>query len=500
MSMYGMDVESGRRLSEELSRAGERLLAMSAELTPAITGAVWEGRDGARFREDWKGHRQRLIGAGNALKAASNTVKRDVEEQVYASEHGGGAAGVEAGIARRPGGESLWQRLGLDRLGSDLPGEAGDLWSQTGKFISTVGTATEFTWNWLQDGAPIPVRNFMDAQANLVEQVGHTGDMGWRWLTTGEPPSLTEVVSNGVLLRAGALSLAATALSLGTYNPHLLDDGRPVAGDPVPVPVGDPAEVDKDGRPNTPVPATISAILATTNAAYADEGKPGTPDAAVRITSVHKPGEPDAYVISIPGTTRWYPDGAANATDLTGNLQLAGGNMSTAAEAVRLAMEKAGIPAGSPVMLSGHSQGGMIAATLASDPSFTNRFNVTNLVTFGSPIDSTPIPSRIDVLALQHQGDPVPKLDLGDFTLGPDGSVSASQDNSVVKVTLPNPAVDPGAAGIGYHDGGEYVKSTGNLEDHGPIADYAQKESTQKFLTSDPGQASSTVSSISRKQ
>lgn len=497
-----MDLESGLRLSAELARAGERLLAMSANLTPAIMGATWAGRDGQRFKDEWAGHRQQLVGAGNALMAASNAVQRNVEEQSAASTHGigagsthGGGAGDGAGDGGRAGAAGSL----LDRLAGGVD-VAGDLWSQGGRVVSTVGAATEFGWNLLQDGAPRPVRNMVDAQANLLDKVGHYGDMGWRWLVTGEPPSLTEVAANGVLLKAGVLSLVATTLSVGSYNPHLLDDGRPAAGEPLPVPVGEPAGTDKDGRFNTPVPSTISAILQTTNAAYGDAGRPGTPDAGVRITAVHKPGEPDAYIVSIPGTTRWYPDGAANATDLTGNLELAGGNLSTAAQSVRLAMEKAGIPDGAPVMLSGHSQGGMIAAALAADGSFTGRFNVTNVVTFGSPVDSAPIPSRIDVLALQHAGDPVPKVDLADLTLGQGVTLSASQDNGAVVVTLPNPAVAPGIAGIGYHDGGEYVRSTGALEHQGPIAGYAQQDSTQRFLTADPGQVSSTVSSISRTQ
>lgn len=86
----------------------------------------------------------------------------------------------------------------------------------------------------------------------------------------------------------------------------------------------------------------------TTNTAYDDAGRAGTPDTSIRITTVHKPGEPPAYIVNIPGTTRWWPNGASNATDLTGNLELAGGNPSTAAEAVRLAMEQAGIPPGVP--------------------------------------------------------------------------------------------------------------------------------------------------------
>jgi uncharacterized protein YukE len=494
MALYGMDVESGRRLSEEFARASDRLLALSGSLTPLISGAPWKGDDGKRFTEEWVGHRRQLLGTAHALAAASNTVKQNVEEQLAAS------SGVEASAALTPGGTSL-----LDRLLETATDAAGDLWDAAGIVNTFREDSALDTWHAVQDLAPFALRNLMDAGENLASRSGDLRDLGWRWLTSGEPPSITELTSNGLLATAAVATLAMTAVSLGAHNPHLFDDGRPIAGDPIAVGVGDPKDTDVNSRGNTPVPATVSAILATTQAAYGDQGKPGTPDAGIRIVTVHKPGEPPAYIVSIPGTTRWDPDGAANPTDLTGNLELAGGNMSTAAEAVRLAMEKAGIPPGAPVMLSGHSQGGMIAAALASDSEFTARFNVTNVVTFGSPVDSAPIPPSIDVLALQHEGDPVPRVDLEDATVGP-GPVgwpvgtSASQDNGATVVTLPNPDGGPGLANMSYHDGSAYVTSTENQESQGPIAQYSQNESTQKFLTTDAGQVTSTVSSISRKQ
>jgi pimeloyl-ACP methyl ester carboxylesterase len=352
----------------------------------------------------------------------------------------------------------------------------------------------------VQDSAPLPIRSLLDAQGNVVSQAGNVMDMGWRWLTSGEPPSVTELVSNGLLMAATVENLQATALSLGLFNPHLLDDGRAVAGEPIPVGVGTPNDIDSNRRLVTPVPSTISAVLDATDTAYSDAGKSGTPDTGVRITTVEKPGEAPAYIVSIPGTTRWLPDGAANPTDLTGNLELAGGNLSTAAEAVRLAMEQAGIPEGAPVMLSGHSQGGMIAVALASDAAFIDRFNVTNVVTFGSPVDSSPIPPSIDVLALQHAGDPVPKVDLADSTAWPGGIVTASRDNGATIVELPNPDIDAGIAGINYHDAYRYVDSVSQHEAGGPIAHYSQQQSTQRFLTTDASQVTSTVTNVSRKQ
>jgi hypothetical protein len=488
MVLYGMDIESGRRLSEEFARASERLNALSGSLTPLITGAPWKGADGKQFTAEWVNHRRQLIGTANALTAASNAVKRNVEEQLAASS------------SRPDGGPAAQAPSLFDRLMDSMADTAGDLWDTAGEFTDGIEDSFGNGWNFVQDIAPLPIRNLMDAHGSVLNQTGNVVDMGWRWLTSGEPPSITELTANGLLLTASLATLGLTASSLGRNNPHLLDDGRPVAGDPLPVGVGNPDETDSNLRGQTPVPATISAILATTDAAYGDQGMPGTPDTGVRITTVEKPGEPPAYIVSIPGTTRWEPDGAANPADLTGNLELAGGNLSTAAEAVRLAMEQANIPEGAPVMLSGHSQGGMIAAALASDSGFTDRFNVTNVVTFGSPVDSTPVPPGIDVLALQHDGDPVPKLDLGDATAGPAGYVSLSRDNGATLVTLPNPDIDPGFAGSEYHHAYRYVESVSQQESGGPIAQYSQQQSTQRFLTSDANQVTSTVSNISRKQ
>ncbi|MFF2347964.1 hypothetical protein [Pseudarthrobacter sp. NPDC058119] len=488
MPLYGMDVEGGRRLSEELARAGDRLAALGRNLTPLVQGgSPWKGADAQRFAADWTGHRAKLLSTAQALTAASSVVKRHVEEQIGAS--------TGAGALSAPTAPPLF-----DSLLDPATGSVDDLWNTARQVTDTVREVAGSTWVSVQDAARLPIRNLMDAQENVYSQTGNVMDMGWRWLTTGEPPSLTELATNGLLLAASLDNLRVTTLSAGLCNPHIFDDGRPVAGDPIPVGVGNSEELQANGRANTPVPSSISAVLETTNTAYSDQGKPGTEDTGVRIVAVRKPGESPAYIVSIPGTTRWLPDGAANPTDLTGNLELAGGNLSTAAEAVRMAMERAGIPEGAPVMLSGHSQGGMIAAALAADSRFTDRFNVTNVVTFGSPVDSAPIPPSIDILALQHAGDPVPKVDLEDATVWPGGMVSASRDNGAVVVELPNPAGEPGIAGINYHDGSSYVASVRDLEAAGPIAQYSQQQSTQRFLTPDASQVTSTVSNISRKQ
>lgn len=54
-------------------------------------------------------------------------------------------------------------------------------------------------------------------------------------------------------------------------------------------------------------------------------------------------------------------------------------------KAVVKAMKK-NIPAGSDVVFYGHSLGGMIAQEAAADKTIKRMYNVTNTVTFGSPL------------------------------------------------------------------------------------------------------------------
>ena len=65
-------------------------------------------------------------------------------------------------------------------------------------------------------------------------------------------------------------------------------------------------------------------------------------------------------------------------------------------------------------MLVGHSQGGMVAAELAGELNRDHEFTVTHVVTAGSPIGLSPVPSSISVLSLENRGDVVPELDGSD--------------------------------------------------------------------------------------
>lgn len=492
MSLYGMDLEQGEHLAKELTRASQRFAQLSGQLTPIITAGLWRGPDGEQFRGDWKFHSRMLLAASQALRDASEAVRENVRQQQDASS-GRTGAGQPAGS--QPGGSAAAALLDSFLAGA---GEAaGDLWDGTGEVIDTVGGKVGDGLSWLGGRVSESVSNLGDAGGDVVGGMGDMGGLGWDFLSTGEPPSVTELIAGGTGLLAAGLNANVALSTAGLLHPHVLDDGSPVAGDPQTVGVGsDPAQ---NGHRSTPVPSSLAQIMGGVTAAYDDGGKAGTPDAAVRITVVDK-GNGPAYIVTIPGTSEWNVSSGSNPMDSVGNLSSAAGNMSTASQAVEMAMRQAGIPSDAPVMLVGHSQGGMTAANLAADPEFRGRFDVTNVITYGSPIDSTHIAGDVNTLALQHPFDVVPRLDLGNSKPGGPVLVGWESSSGATVVTLPSPAGAGMGDVMGNHDYNAYVASVEANESSGALAAYRNDPSTQAFITSEPGEVRSTTSGIGREE
>ena len=134
-------------------------------------------------------------------------------------------------------------------------------------------------------------------------------------------------------------------------------------------------------------------------------------DGQVQISTVTHPDGTVSHVVQIPGTQDWSPTRTDNPVDLTTNVNLMSTQDTVMREQIAQAMRDAGIAPGDPVMLTGHSQGGIACAAMASDPAFREEFNVTSIVTGGSPIARFDIPDDVSVLAIEHDQDPVPMLE-----------------------------------------------------------------------------------------
>jgi hypothetical protein len=143
------------------------------------------------------------------------------------------------------------------------------------------------------------------------------------------------------------------------------------------------------------------------------------PDSAdngtVEVQSLDPGTDRARHVVYIPGTDDlatlpWTQDG--DVRDLGSDLRSAAGQDTAYQRGILDAMRQAGIGPHEPVLLVGHSLGGMEAAALASRDT---GFAITDVVTAGSPTAQVDgFPDGVRVLSLEHRGDVVPLLDGAD--------------------------------------------------------------------------------------
>ncbi|RKT02849.1 lipase (class 3) [Streptomyces sp. 3211.6] len=119
----------------------------------------------------------------------------------------------------------------------------------------------------------------------------------------------------------------------------------------------------------------------------------------------------ERYVLLLPGTSFAL---LSNSTpqDLIGAFDGCLRTDTTYTRAVKKLLRRAGVPAGSELMLVGHSLGGLTAMNLAADPDVASEYRVTHVVTLGSPIDNKrPADHTTRVVSLVNKHDVIPMLD-----------------------------------------------------------------------------------------
>ncbi|MBV7432191.1 hypothetical protein ACUH89_05935 [Dermabacteraceae bacterium P13264] len=228
------------------------------------------------------------------------------------------------------------------------------------------------------------------------------------------------------------------------------------------------------------------------------------------------------YLVQIPPTesnmfaaSGWW--GQKNPQDWASNLVAGAGQESDSMRAVRAALQAKGpdgkplIPPGAKIMLVGHSQGGLIAASLASDPTFNNAsgkpgsYRVEQVLSAGSPVQQfDPARSETGVANLSHElqiksvslpaplpptvagfsGDPVPALDLN------------PENHRVQEISLPgypqkaDQLFNPMPALVSNHDtapkdGTGYVGTLKRLEASDPRIAHLKEGAVGRYLTAE---------------
>jgi hypothetical protein len=205
-------------------------------------------------------------------------------------------------------------------------------------------------------------------------------------------PQTAEIAA--FLVLAAGLSVGTAANVITGTDQHIFAQGKPVVG-----------------APNVINRAPITGLQDLT--AGMPESYKST---GVRVTALHTPGQPTRYIVEAPGTQAdMFADGGwngnPNARDWPANLWAVSTGNSAYEEGVKQAIANAiaqdqavyGSSGGRPeILLSGHSQGGIVMANLTSDSDFTSKYNIRGVITAGSPVECAEIPSNIKVMSIQH--------------------------------------------------------------------------------------------------
>ncbi|MCU1430968.1 MAG: alpha/beta hydrolase [Actinotalea sp.] len=169
-------------------------------------------------------------------------------------------------------------------------------------------------------------------------------------------------------------------------------------------------------RPPERAPQGMGDVLDDVHARYPDPHSPGAGGlpGSVGVQRLDHSDGSASWVVTIPGTEEWSPLAGQNPLDLQTDLDVVAGRPDDATELVTRAMIAAGVPPDEPVLLAGHSLGGIVAMEMAQDRAFQERFSVAAVLTAGSPVgagESADLPPGVQTLHLEHEQDYVHGLD-----------------------------------------------------------------------------------------
>lgn len=121
-----------------------------------------------------------------------------------------------------------------------------------------------------------------------------------------------------------------------------------------------------------------------------------------------------SWLLTVPGTDNDWEHNFNSAIGWAQNVELMSSNRhirmnADSAKLAVAALEQAGVAPDEPIAIVGHSQGGIVAGTLAAG--LEGRYNVSHIVTAGSPIANHPIPESTYVTSIETTGELVSNLD-----------------------------------------------------------------------------------------
>jgi hypothetical protein len=388
--MSGLDISTGGRTSvdtDELREFAHFLNTLSGQLfdwhldAVAAAGALDAVPAAARF--DFA--RASLDSASSALGRASDQSGRVAVSAATAAETYATAEGFAHGLADWAGAlaSQAVAALAVRALPVLIAPAAVSLLPAVGPALVAAGLL------WAN---PVTRR----AVAGLGVQFGAWATSNARQVATPGAVSLVRAavsVSDDVVAGATGLPRAVVGSgSAGLASSVLVGASSRLTETPVAVAATPRA---------TPVaPPTTVADLA----ARIPPSAPGQPQ--IRIEEYTTADGTPSWTVYVAGTVEMHAGSSEEAFDIESAVGSMAGEDGAAYRAVREAMADAGIGAEDHVTLTGHSQGGLVAAAVAA----SGDYRVDSVVTFGAPSAQIPTLDGVTTVAVEHADDLVPAL------------------------------------------------------------------------------------------
>lgn len=195
---------------------------------------------------------------------------------------------------------------------------------------------------------------------------------------------------------------------------------------------------------------------------------------AVKITRVGQ-GEARRWLVSLPGTDHMTGPSTPNPADTETNirevLNVPSAMRIGTVQALHAAMRADGVPkdrwSREPVLICGHSQGGMVATALAAGDPGTVGVDVTAVLSLGTPSRRLRIRPDVTMLAVAHDQDVVPSID---------GTPQRAPDQ---RVTIGRRLVRPRRGPLYYaHSSATYTETVRQAERKATVAPWGRAAET----------------------
>lgn len=373
----------------------DRVVALLAAAAQALAGAAWRTR---RVVD--------VLRAGPAPGAAEALAPLTGPALPAAADRAEALADAVAGVA------GIYREADADASAGvrRVVVAAGYAWGEAGPIAWLAGAAAAvratgtLVWLRAERFRPGPVGAMVLALAAGAGRDDAWGAVGRLFVGPGLLPPMPTVgrgsAEAGVAGASAFLLAALPGRAKVSADPvpraaRLLATGLDVLDGPTTLRVT-PALRPVSGRP----PRDEADVLGLVADQYDGEGQVGVQ----RLD--HADGS-RTWVVAVPGTQAGL---GANPFDARSDLELVAGVEDDVTALVVRAMDAAGVAPGEPVLLAGHSEGGIAATRLAADPLVGTRFEIAAVLTAGAPVAGIALPVTTAALHLEHADDVVPGL------------------------------------------------------------------------------------------